>query len=74
MVILEEATFTGTEGAWVSAVVTVVTFSGALWADQFPAASLARTVMAYVVDAARPMMTFDVPATIPTDTPLRNTS
>ena len=50
-----------------------MTFSAALWADQFPAASRARTVMAYVVPAARPVTVNEVAVGVPTDVPLRKT-
>ena len=43
----------------------VVTLSGALAADQFPAASRARTVIAYVVEADRPVTLSEVPAGVP---------
>ncbi len=51
----------------------VVTFNAALCADQFPAASRARTVMACVVPAVRPVTANDVAVGVPTDVPLRKT-
>ena len=51
----------------------VVTFNAALWADQFPAASRARTVMACEVPAVRPVTANDVAVGVPTDVPLRKT-
>ena len=51
----------------------VVTFSAPLWADQFPAASRARTVIACEVPAVRPVTANVVAVGVPTDVPLRKT-
>ena len=52
----------------------VVTLSAALCADQFPAASLALTVMLYAVLALKPVTLKLVPVGVPTEVPLLNTS
>jgi hypothetical protein len=52
----------------------VVTFDALLCADQLGTASLARTVIEYVVDAARPVTLKEVDDVVPMDEPFRNTS
>jgi hypothetical protein len=53
---------------------SVVTDIGALWTDALPAASLADTVMAYAVEAARPDTVRLVPVRFEYRVPFRNTS
>ena len=65
----------GAEGGVVSPTgAEVVTGSAADWAEAFPAASLARTVTEYAVDAVRPVMLAVVPAVDVFSTEFRYTS
>ena len=58
----------------VGAAGAVVTFSTELCADQFPAASRARTVIPYVVFATSPVTLMLVPVGVAYETPFLNTS
>jgi hypothetical protein len=61
-----DTSFSPAEIAYVAAgAANVVTESGELWPDQFPAASLARTVAEYAVEGCNPVKSFEAVVTVP---------
>lgn len=66
--------FVGVEGAVVSPAAACVVALGVFeLAETLPAASMARTVYDYAVEAVRPVSEYEVPLGVPTCVPLRKT-